>query len=208
MKLFSTVLAVSFVLVGSANAGNIATFGTATCGASTPCQLGPYAPGNAIDGDLSTIWVAPGVMTDPYLLIDLNQTALVDSITIYGFGNLGRDLQFELFAGTTSNVATLEGGTALGGEVLEAGTGQYPNPAGNWSFTYNFSSPTAISAVLVDFTCAFGSTSNVGGCPSSLDDAYVSEVNVDAVPEPATFGLIGIGLLALGFQRHRLQQQK
>jgi hypothetical protein len=44
---------------------------------------------------------------------------------------------------------------------------------------------------------------------NSANDFFVSDITFDvAAPEPATYGLIGCGLLLLGFGQRRLSRRK
>ena len=38
------------------------------------------------------------------------------------------------------------------------------------------------------------------------DDAFTTEILVDAIPEPTTVGLFSVGLLVLGFARRRFRR--
>lgn len=215
MRAFLTALIAVFVLTSSAFAGNIALdpaaggIATASCGGTETVPGNPncwlisgiqYLPSNAIDGDPNTKWIAPGGTTNPYLLINLGGLFTVDSITVSGVGNPGYDMNFEVFAGGTQSpgatndqiAAALEAGSAVG--VYDA-VGLSGGAA--WTATFSVSTSTPIEYVLYDVTLS----SN--GNDSGIDDAYANTISVDDpnLPEPGTFGLIGAGILALGFSR-------
>jgi hypothetical protein len=80
----------------------------------------------------------------------------------------------------------LGAGTLVGSASEVAG-------ASAWSSTFTVPTSSQIEYVLYDVTNSYV---NDG---SAYDYPYASEISVDAVPEPGTIGLIGTGLLALGF---------
>jgi len=196
MRIFVTALMLAVALTSSAFAGNVALSGlgaSATCGGTPSCTLTTFVPGNAIDGSLATEWVAPGGTVGPYLLVNLGQLYTIDSVTISGVGNASESIGFEVFVGTSSSVATLEGGTPItgGSQIIQAdGTA--------WNDTYSVSTASPIQYILYDVT-----TSNSGAGDTTHDDAFTTEIAADATPEPGTIGLIGSGLLALGFTLRR-----
>jgi hypothetical protein len=205
MRILTIVAVVALAVVGSASAGNIALdpaaggTASATCGGTPlPCFLTfggvQYLPSNAIDGNSATEWVAPGGTQDPTLLIDLGGVFPVDSISISGVGNSGNSIGFEVFAGGAgSTVASLEAGTPVGTVDSQAG-------GTAWTDTFSLAGTPSIEFILYDVTLANGSGSSG---TAGVDDAYASTISVDDpfVPEPGTFGLMGAGLLALGFAR-------
>src|SRR5271157_2963100 len=211
MRIYVIALIVALTLTSSAFAGNVALnalSATAACGTGTTvlgstfatapgCIIGTsFAPGNLIDATVpnGTIWVAPTGAANPvFVLISLPQLYTdVDYITVSGQGNAGRSITFDLYAGTSSTVSTLQGGTKLGGDYTTNRTGAA------WTDTYPFPVPTSIQYVLYNVT-AFNSSAN----DTTHDDAYANEIVVDQAPEPGTIGLIGAGLLALGFFTRR-----
>jgi hypothetical protein len=203
--LVSGLIAVSF-LASSAFAGNVALLSlgaTATCGGTPACNLSGYPAANTIDGTESyngsgvdtDVWVAPGGTVSPYLLINLGQLYTVDSVTISGQGNPGYTIGFEVFVGGAADSTAallLSSGTQITpGTVVQ--TDGIRNAL--WSDTFSVSPASKIEYVLLDVT-----QSNSTGNPT-WEDAGAAEITVDAVPEPGTLGLIGAGLLALGFTR-------
>ena len=198
MRVFVTVLIAAFALASSAFAGNIAlTPATATCGGTPlPCFLTfpfpagtQYLASNTIDGNSATEWVAPGGTVNPYVLIDLLAPHTVDNVDVFGVGNSGRFIGFSVFVGMSSDLTTLRSSTAIGTVANQ--------PGGTaWSDLFSVSTSSQIRYVLYDVTI-----SNTGSADAIHDDAYATTISVDGVPEPGTFGLLGAGLLALGFSR-------
>jgi hypothetical protein len=209
-----------------AAAGGIAT---AYCGGTgaQPCNLAGYGPLNAIDGTDSTVWVAPGSSTPgvapyaPWLMIDLNALDTVDYVTVSGWGNIWpgdvvQEITYDLYVGTDPNPADYSEGTCAPGatctEIAANITAHAVEPSGTFpsgspwispQFAVSTSSPIqyVFYEVVASQADQYGHT--VAG---GYDDAYASTIFVDdpnvpepGVPEPGTFGLLGAGLLALGF---------
>jgi len=201
MRIFVTALMLAVVLASSAFAGNVALSGlgaTAVCGPTTGvgCTLSTFVAGNTIDGNYATLgdkWVAPSGAANPWVLVTLNQVYTVDTITITGNGNTGVDIGFTVYAGTTAGLT----GSNLVDPQVQGTTVEVGNASGLWTDVITLSSPTPIQYVLYDVTESQSSTY------PSYDNAYANDIEVDAVPEPGTIGLIGSGLLALGFTLRR-----
>ena len=195
MRLFVTVLTVAVALTSSAFAGDIGPWGTAQCGSNGAAPSAPaacslagsggytYGPGNTINGNGNVDqWVAlNGSLVDPYVLVNLGASYTLDNITIDGVGNSGATISFEVFATNAfTTVGALESTTPL----LTV-TGQAGGSA--WNHGQSFAT-TPYQYILYEVT---------GG----TDWGYATEILADdpGVPEPGTFGLLGAGLLALGF---------
>jgi len=242
MRTLVTALFGVLALAGSAFATNIALDSAAGGIASIynyngylqnyPSAGDNYPATNAIDGSLSTPWVAPGgtVAPNPYFLVNLGQLYTVDSLTVDGNGNNNLTTSFDVFVGTLAALTAIE--TAAAGTAspsCPSGDGYCAEPlivssylegAIPWSQTGLVSTTTQIQYVLY---IATNSSNSVSACyqsncypgsalpfgssapTSGQDDAAVNELLVDAttLPEPTTIGLVGITLLGLGFAKRR-----
>jgi hypothetical protein len=146
-----------------------------------------------IDGNPAALdkWVAPGNIVDADVLINLGGVFPINSVTVEGVGSPGESIGFSVFVGPAgSTESSLLASTPIGttSETEASGGGQ-------WSVTFNIA-PTSVQYVLYEVTAACG---DPGDSCSSYDNAYANDILVNAVPEPGTIGLIGAGLLALGF---------
>jgi hypothetical protein len=163
----------------------------------------------------------------PYLEVDLSHLTgitnpYVDWVTVSGWGNLRQQITYDIFVGTDPNVGdyytnssgvvgqSFSGGCATAGacagiiiNTTQAGNGNYPNTtltsSGQWTST-QYTDPLAVTDYI--FYVVVGSQADQAGHTNALyDDAYTSGIVADDpnVPEPGTFGMLGAGLLALGF---------
>jgi hypothetical protein len=204
-----------------AAAGGIAT---AYCGGTgtQPCNLPGYGPLNAIDGTNSTVWVAPGSNTNgvapyvPWLMINLNALDTVDYVAVSGWGNIWpggmvQEITYDLYVGTDSSPADYSSGTyapgTTGTEIAANITAHAVEPVGSFPSGSPWTSPqfavSTSSPIQYVFYQVVASQADQYGhtIAGGYDDAYASTIFVDdpLVPEPGTFGLLGAGLLALGF---------
>jgi hypothetical protein len=197
MRILVTAFMLAVVLASSAFAGNVAltSLGASAAsycgaaGATTPCDFSDptYQASNAIDGVSATLWLAPSSAINPFVVVNLGSLDTIDSITITGFGNPSKTIDFQVFVSATF------GGTETQitpGVVVQSG-----NSAG-WTDTYSVSTLSPIQYIFYD-------TQTWGGNAATEDYDYVGEISADATPEPGTIGLIGSGLLALGFTLRR-----
>lgn len=189
MRFFVTALML-VALAGSAFAGNVAiSSATSFCAAGSPCDFGVHPATNLIDGNTATKWIAPDSAVNPYVLLDLGSLKTIDSITVTGEGSTGLHLDFSVYVGTSPLSHGAPG--TLVGSFSEIGTG---DPLSLWTATSAVSTSSAIRYILYDVTGSYNSTTK-----TNYDYAYAGEITADGVPEPGTVGLIGAGLLALGF---------
>lgn len=89
---------------------------------------------------------------------------------------------------------------ALSGIAYTGTAASGSSPTGGL-FTAQVVVPGTITGVLAQFApCAAGQAT---GCGGMIDQTYSATFSSTAVPEPATFGLLGASLLALGIFRRR-----
>ncbi len=223
MRTLSTLVFGTFAFVSSACATNVALTSLGATVSSNPSTAWianvdgvpqSFPATNAIDGNTSTEWVAPGVnqpggtMGTPYLLINLGKLFTVDSVTVDGVGNPGLTTSFDIYVGTLAVLMSIaNGGVPDFAPVLTALN--QPDGGAGWSLTGAVSTSTQVQYVLYVATnstagcstnCFPGNASFSNGEPvSGQDDAFVSEILVNAVPEPATIALLALTILAAGF---------
>ena len=207
MRILVTALVLAVVLASSAFAGNVALSpgATATCeGTPAPCFVTGRGASNTIDGISYTTtpsdkWVAPNGTINPAVLIDLGGLYTIDFVTITGVGTPGNEIQFELFTGTNGALSSTNTGVGtLDGSLntVTAPSTAFNGVVGTWSVTIPVSTASPVEYILYDVTASYGI--NVDH-QTGWDDAYADDIIADAVPEPGTIGLMGAGLLALGF---------
>jgi hypothetical protein len=194
--------ALSITGVASASPLSIPSLPGAT--ASSNYNTPSFLPSEAIDGiySNSSQWVGAlgGLGANPYLLINLGQPYMLDSVTIWGIGNSGSVTSFNLFVGVNPLTPSPTGTPALTVTNLQSnGT--------LWSETASFT-PQLVQYIEYVSTGTPGGIVNVPDVGSrTQDDPYVVEVTADQVagqaPEPATIGLMGLGLFGLGVIRRR-----
>jgi hypothetical protein len=147
-------------------------------------------------------------------MIDLNALSTVDYVTVSGWGNIWPGdvemrITYNLYVGTdpnpndylTNRYALGTTGAEIAADITPFGNGEYPSISGQWTspqFAVSTSSP--IQYIFYDVVASQADQSG-HTVAAGYDDAYASEITVDEAPtpEPGTFGLLGAGLLALGF---------
>jgi hypothetical protein len=165
--------------------------------ASSDYNTPSYLPAVAIDGSNSTQWAGGlgGLVNgNPYLLINLGQPYMLDSVTISGVGSSGNVTSFNLFVGTSPLPPSPTGTPVLTVTDQFGGT--------LWSRTATFT-PQLVQYIEYVSTGSPGGQVNVDGVTRTQDVAYAGEVAADQVPEPDTIGLIGLGVFGIGFVRRR-----
>jgi hypothetical protein len=200
-RLISFLLGTLAVSTSYANNVALSSLGaTATTNAYLTYKGVSYVPSNVIDVNPTTEWVSPGGTIGPYLLINLGQLYSVNSIQVDGVGNPGLTTSFNIYVGTSPDLATLEGSQPVL-SVLDQADGVA------WSLGTNMVA-TSIQYVL------YLATASTQGCPSACypgnayfdnnavplagqDDAFTTGIIVNAIPEPITFGPFAIALLSL-----------
>ena len=154
-------------------------------------------------------WVAPGGTVEPYLLINLDQLASINALTVSGAGNTGLTTSFDIFVSPTNPsaamtclnglttetnataatcLATIQSTMSLVLTVLNQPDGTVSGVTG-WTDTASFS-PTQAQFILYYAT---NSTLNcpVGGCfagdgtysggSMGQDDAFTTGITVNSV---------------------------
>lgn len=210
------VVYAALALGGSALANNIALSSLGAIAASNvPNPYGSaYQATNAIDGSSAltggsaTQWDAVGysyTSGEPFLLINLGQLYNVDYLTVTGMGSPSLTTSFNVFVGTgwsgpaiSNNTQVTTGSLINPTEVLSV-TAQ-PDGGSGWTISTNAlgayaTAPSALPSTAIQYVELVAT-----GTPSagSQDAAFANEIVVDAIPEPATMGLAGLALLALG----------
>jgi hypothetical protein len=232
MRIPVTALFGILALTGSASANNVAlvSLGASTTPSSVLTYMGTtYFANNAIDGNLSTEWVGVGntsvTQAEPYLLISLAQVYTIDSVTVDGVGNSGLNTSFDIFAGTLAALQNIEmngaGAAGAGATLVLQVVNQADGTA--WSLTGNIPGDMQTQYVLYE---GVNDTANNSNCPSDVcfpgsaffnsatppapiggqDDAFATEIIVDAIPEPATVGLVSLAFIALGLAKRRFRK--
>lgn len=231
MRILVTTFLGALALAGSAFANNIAINAAVTSNPSFAWTANgkSFAASNAVDGTTTTQWVAPPngpgipVYTGaPYLLINLGQIFPVDYVSVQGVGNAGLTTSFDIFvssvAPTLTDLTSLANLESDPNNLLLFSVQNQPDGTA-WTNTN-----TPLSVFNIQYVLYFATNSTVncpaGGCTPGdgvitspgvgvgQDDAFATEITVDAVPEPATFGLISFSLLALGFARRSRKQSR
>ncbi len=204
--------------------GNITYFPASDAIDGTGCPQASCAPLNE--------WVAPGGTVQPYLLINLGSTYAVDYLTVSGVGNPGLSTSFDVFVSENNPVAALNCISSLTGPETSATSAiclstiestmtlalsvlNQQDGGSGWT-TPQGSVSTATPTQYVLYYAVDSSTNcPIAGCfPGNgitstqigQEDAFATSIVVDAVPEPATFGLFSAALLAFGLVRRFRQQ--
>ena len=159
---------------------------------------------------LSLIGVTTGNTTDVFGLYDASKTgaqAIASEVAVYGPGTLT--------VGTTSTKNAL-GFTSIGFYLTDsAGATWFSNASQNvngstgeaaghqhFSIFTTGTDPNTFYVGVEDWI-----TNSGEGVNGDYNDIVI-KINADAVPEPATFGMLGAGLLALGVARYRTRKSR
>ncbi len=130
-----------------------------------------------------------------FLLLQFSTPVFPQSIIIQPYGYYDSDVTY--FLGNTSSSLNLTGLTVSDLPGVGFGTAKYsPGNVDNDPRTVNITSNTPVNSIL------FGARLSSGG--DRYDDYFkVQVVNAAPVPEPATLGLVGAALAAVGIFRKR-----
>ena len=210
----------------------IALFGLAPLGVAAPFTNGsfesPGATGATLLATGSTIvtgWTHGGNPLGDYYTISGFYSIAPGDGTSYvvwgGNGTTGGTLfqTFDTLIGTTYNVNYLLATQQLGGippiestlvealngvTVLNSVSNSFNTPLGIWNAGTTLSFVAVSTSTTLQFTDTTTATNSVP-VNWGLDNVTVAAVGGNEVPEPSTFGLIGLGLgvLALGRKRFR-----
>jgi F5/8 type C domain/PEP-CTERM motif len=210
MKMYSLLICVATsALSSSAMAGTNILPGSGDTVTGSSIHAGfdaTIAAGNLINGttnqtagDGDTRWVfADGSSADQTLTVDLGSLHSVDSAD-FSYSGVDRfPLTFEILTSTDGINFTVVGGP---NPVTDVGT--------NATLTTEFSfAPTSAKFVEFDFGQFSGidpANGGVGGGPDQ--GAGINQLSVEAVPEPATWAMMGIGFAALAFAGYRTSRK-
>lgn len=151
-----------------------------------------FSSANAIDGNLATMWLVDnraGADPNPWIAIDVtgtpgdNTTLMVNSVTVYGGDSFGVTQEVELLYSADAVFATATF-TSLGLKTI-LGSNAATMIDMDVQAQYVKFLVTKVSGGTAPFTA---------GNPNFLG---LAELQADAVPEPATMALLGLGLVGL-----------
>lgn len=150
-----------------------------------------FLPGNGLYVDLDGSSSNAGVMLNTQNLVDGDYTLSFD---------LAGNQRNNALEYTTASVSILVG-------AGQAASSSYmlDRDAGFQTFSLDFSINDILPQSMIGITFGAFGGDNIG---MLLDNVILESKDVAAVPEPAGFGILGVGLLSLGLIRRRANKQK
>lgn len=158
-----------------------------------------FSDNNAVDGNISSMWLVDnrlGADPNPWIAIDVtgdagdNGTLWINSVTVNGGDSFGFTKQVELLYSADPVFAT----------ATFTSLGLKPITTGNVATVINMGVQAQYVKFMVTEVDGGYTAPFTAGNPSFLG---LAELSADAVPEPATMGLLGLGLLGLVSRRKR-----
>lgn len=201
----------AFIVARNAAESNLASIGSAnadgTNKSSTSLSIPIVVGGDCGSGKVCQVDFS--FMADPYILAMLTADAKSPHVargTLAMHITLTKDDQSYIFSWSPNGVVGPAGGCAVGGATI--GGCEYAD-AENLNLTMEVLNPGQTKVHSAPYANnvygAYGARTNALGTGTYTLNLFMNEKTDVQLPEPATIGLLGLGLLGLGFARRRKQ---